>query len=189
LKKNKNNHFIMESSKKKPINQKKLIELLQNQTNEYLAGWQRCKADFENFKKQQQEWMKNYRLFANEDLLLEIIPVIDNLELALSHIPQNSESKSWGEGIVHIKKQLEEVLSHNNVRIIEVKPQDVFDPHIHECVAGSSEKDSFCEAKNSENQKNILIVKEAARNGYRLGEKILRPAQVTVISKHVTKES
>jgi molecular chaperone GrpE len=174
----------MEHSKKKPAIQKKSIEALQKQVNEYLAGWQRCKADFENYKKQQQEWADSFRLFAKEDTLMEIIPVIDNFELALSHAPKDPQIKSWSEGIAHVKRQLEEIINRNNVKKIEVKGGDLFDPKIHECVSEPMKDDKLSRVDdNSENQKNNLIVKEVLQNGYILGEKILRPAKVSIITK------
>lgn len=163
----------MEASPKKIPEQKKVIESLQKLAEDYLAGWQRCKADFENYKKQQSEWADNFRLLANEGIIEEIIPVIDNFELALTHLPRNPEAKAWSEGIIHIKKQLEEILSKNNVSKIETKRGDFFDPRLHECVL---EK----ECQDSKNQKNNLIVEEVVRNGYLLGEKILRPVKVTI---------
>lgn len=160
-------------SKKKLPDRKKLFKELQQRADEYLAGWQRSKADFENYKRSQQEWEKNVRLYAAEDLLHKIIPVIDNFELSINHIPQNEESKPWREGILHIKRQLEDVLVSCGVSVVEVKPGDSFDPNIHECVA------EVCEG-DSDNQKNDIILKKVVRSGYRLGDKILRPAQVTV---------
>ena len=54
--------------KQPPKEQKEIIDKLQKQSNEYLAGWQRCKADFENYRKQQEEWAKDYCQRATEDL-------------------------------------------------------------------------------------------------------------------------
>lgn len=171
----------MEASKKKIPEQKKVIESLQKLAEEYLSGWQRCKADFENYKKQQPEWANNFRLQANEDIIQEIIPVIDNFELALIHLPKNPETKSWSEGILHIKRQLEEILGKNNVKKMEIKRGDVFDPRLHECISEQkSGNELTCKEENSKNQKNNLIVEEVVRSGYLLGEKILRPAKVTI---------
>jgi len=163
----------MESSRKKFANKKNLTNSLQQQAAEYLAGWKRCKADFENYKKKQQDWEKSVRLYATEDIILKIIPVIDNFELSINHIPQIEENKSWKEGISHVKKQLEDVLTSFGVTQIKVQPGDLFDPVIHECVAPISKE-------NSSNQKNNIILKEIIRSGYQLGDKVLRPAQVTV---------
>jgi len=171
----------MQSSQKKIPEQKKAIESLQKLAEEYLSGWRRTKADFENYKKKQAEWADSFRLTANENIISEIIPVIDNFELALAHLPQNPEEKSWSEGIIHIKRQLEEILSKNNVKKMNVKTGDFFDPNIHECI-NNPLAERFPEEKKSisKNQKNELLVKEVVLSGYFLGSKTLRPAKVTV---------
>ena len=179
----------MESSKKKVLEQKKAVESLQKLADEYLSGWQRSKADFENYKKQQADWANNVRLSANEEIIQEIIPVVDNFELALVHAPKNSEVKAWSEGIIHTKRQLEEVLNRHNVKKIEVKPGDLFDPQLHDCVSEKALEDEFsCAGEDSKNQKNNLIVESVVRSGYLLGEKILRPAKVTIRQTKITND-
>jgi len=147
---------------------------LRQQADEYLNGWKRCKADFENYKKQQQEWAVSFRAYASEDLLREIIPVIDNFELALNHIPEVPENKSWKEGVSHIKKQLEDILSIHNVKKIEVKPGDNFNPNLHECVNVKEQE------KNLQEIEKFQLVDKVVRSGYLISGKLLRPAGVTI---------
>lgn len=164
--------------------QKKLEEL-EKQVNEYLDGWKRCKADFENYKKQQQDSLDNFRLYATEDILLKIIPVVDNFELAVNHIPQTPENKPWREGILHIKKQLDDILTSHGVKKIDSKAGDLFDPILHECVEKSEPSSAShieCE-KDSENPKNSPVIDKIVRNGYTIGDKLLRPVQVTIKNK------
>jgi molecular chaperone GrpE len=162
----------------KDIKKKKPVENLRKQAEEYLEGWKRCKADFENYKKQQQDWAAGFRLYATQEILEEIIPVIDNFELAVNHIPQTPENKNWLEGITHIKKQLEDILAAHAVTAITARPGDVFDPNIHECVQRPAEEE--CAATN--NESFIFQVAEVIRPGYKIGDKLLRPAQVTLKS-------
>jgi len=172
----------MDTSKKKSPDQKKLIEELQKQVAEYLDGWKRCKADFENYKKQQEERADSFRIYATEDILLQIIPVIDNFELAVDHIPQTPENKLWKEGILHIKKQLDDILSSQGVKKIDLKSGDLFDPNIHECIADnakSEQKSESCTEDCTEHGESF-VVEKITRNGYIIGEKLLRPAQVTI---------
>lgn len=170
----------MNDGKKKLSDQKKLIETLQKQTDEYLAGWKRCKADFENYKKQQREWAESFRVYATEEIIQDLIPVFDNFELAVNHIPQTPESKSWREGVSHTKKQLEEVLGRYGLKKIAVQSGDPFDPHFHECVEAQNDTQvKQCEEGNIENEKESLVVDKILRSGYLLGEKLIRPAQVT----------
>jgi len=163
----------MNKPKSKQLEEKEASNKLRQQAEEYLAGWKRCKADFENYKKRQQEWVKNFSIYSTEEILKEIIPVVDNFELALDHIPEVSENNSWKEGIFHIKKQLEDILTSHNVKKIEVKPGDSFDPNLHECV---NLKES---EENSEETNNFLVLDKIVRNGYLMGDKLIRPAQVT----------
>lgn len=168
----------MEASKKKPTDQKKLIETLQNQAEEYLEGWKRCKADFENFKKNQEEWKNSFRRYATEAILEDIIPVIDNFELAIQHMPETKENEHWGQGILHIKKQLEDILTNHGIKKIEINQDDPFDPAFHECIEQTQQE----ECTTEDESKKSLIVEKVVRPGYLLGDKLLRPARVTVKS-------
>lgn len=153
----------------------KKFEELQQQAAEYLEGWKRCKADFENFRIQQEKLKITLRQYATEDILIQTIPVVDNFELAANHISETPENKLWLEGILHIKKQLEDVLFDNGVKIIEAKPGDIFDPAIHECIEKTSLEE--CEI---DSQNKSIVVDKIIRRGYFLGEKLLKPSQVTV---------
>jgi len=164
---------MVKDSKKKV---KDKAESLQQQAEEYLDGWKRCKADFENYKKQQQEWAASFRIYAAQDVLEEIIPVIDNFELAVDHIPQTPANESWLEGISHIKKQLEHILESHNVTAIDVQPGQVFDPNIHECAEGQTSEECLSDGSKPGASKIAKVV----RKGYKIGEKLLRPARVVL---------
>jgi len=169
----------MTSNKKKPEELEKANTELKQQVTEYLDGWKRCKADFENYKRQQEEWAKSFQNYATENILGEIIPVIDNFELAVDHIPQTPENRTWREGILHIKKQLGDILINHGVKKIELKPGDSFDPNTHECIENQPVPPEKCEPASS-NQEKPPVIEKIIRNGYVVGDKLLRPAQVTV---------
>lgn len=152
----------------------KVNKELQKKVEEYLAGWQRCKADLENFKKQQDAWAENFKKYADKDILLEIIVVLDNFNTALKHIPADRNNAAWKEGFLYIKKQLEDILTSHGVKKIETKTGDVFDPLQHEGLESLEEKPPL------ENNKNVFIVKEVVCDGYILYDKILRPVRVRV---------
>ncbi len=140
----------------KEIDHKKLAEV-------YLDSWKRCQADFENYKKAQAKHQEEFRKYAKLDVTLQILPVLDNFEAALAHVPEERKDNKWVEGIVYIKKQLEDVLRSNGIEEISVKVGDKFSPEIHEAVAGEGEK-----------------VKKVMQRGYRLDGKIIRAAKVEV---------
>jgi len=141
------------------------IELLENQrdADKYLDNWKRCQADFENYKKDQAKYMSDFRKYASEGVILELLPALDNFEVSLSHVPEGRKENGWVEGIIYIKKQIEDILRRNGVEEIEVKVGDKFDPEIHEAVSGKGEK-----------------VKKVLQKGYKLNGRIIRVAKVEV---------
>lgn len=137
---------------------------------EYLNAWKRCAADFENYRKRQAETQKEMMQYMNLSLILEMLPVIDNFRASTEHIPAEQKDGPWVTGIMHIQKQLEQILENNGVKKIEAKPGDKFDPEVHEAL----------ENKDCEPEKCKNIVKEVITRGYRMGDRIIRPTRVVV---------
>lgn len=162
----------MKVFKKDKKNDQKLIEI-EKKAEEYLSGWRRCLADFENYKKGQEDWLKKFKNEALEDIFNDLIPVLNNFSLALNHIPENEENRSLIVGIQHIEKQLKDVLTGKGLQLIEVKKGDVFDPNFHECV----------EKETEEKEGSVLLVDEIISSGYKLGDKVLAPAKVKIRTK------
>ncbi len=142
---------------------KKANIYLENQNA--LDSWKRCQADFENYKKLQAAHQEEFRKYAKMDVIEQILPVVDNFEASLAHVPAHSKENKWVEGIVYIKKQLEDVLKNNDIEEIEVKTGDKFNPEIHEAVGGDGKK-----------QKITKIIQK----GYKLNGRIVRAAKVEV---------
>src|SRR3989344_1574363 len=154
---------------------------------EYLNGWKRAQADFENYKKQQSQAQKDFARFASQDLIMQILPVLDNFHASTGHIPEGQKNDPWVVGIMHIQKQLENVLKENGVEEMEVKEGDEFDPEIHEAV--KSDANDTNEHPNGTNKISKVLSK-----GYKIGpastredatstrggEKVIRPAKVIV---------
>jgi len=128
-----------------------------------LNSWKRCQADFENFKKDQAKAREEFAKFAKMDVISQILPALDNFEASLAHVPEEHKQNGWVEGIVHIKKQIEDVLKNNGIEEIAVKIGNKFDPEIHEAVAGKGEN-----------------VKKVLQKGYKLNGRIIRAARVEV---------
>lgn len=161
-----------ETSSKEEKTQKMLAE-------EYLDGWKRCQADFDNYKKRQQESQKELSGYLIEKFLMDILPVMDNFRAATGHVPESEQGSPWVTGIQYIEKQLEKVLEDNGVSVIAVMKGDPFDPAIHEAVEDVSEHEP--QDKNSEKGENgKQIVVKVLQNGYRIGERVVRPAKVSV---------
>lgn len=149
------------------------IEMLEkeNKTDEYLNNWKRCQADFENYKKDQEKGMEEFRKFANMDVILQILPVLDNFNVSLEHVPESEKESAWVTGITLIKKQLEDVLKNNGVEEIEVKEGDKFDPSLHEAIT---------DAKQRTESESTNRIKKIVQRGYKIDGKVIRPARVVV---------
>ncbi|MEI7425884.1 MAG: nucleotide exchange factor GrpE [Candidatus Moraniibacteriota bacterium] len=148
----------------------KKAEKHETKEEEYLLGWKRCLADFENYKKRQQENQKSLGEYLKEDSALQILPVIDNFRSATEHVPEEQKEVPWVTGIMYIQKQLEDILKENGVTEMEVKIGDEFNPSLHEAIA-----DNTKDEKEFSNKIARVILK-----GYKLGEKVIRPARVVV---------
>jgi len=130
-----------------------------------LDGWKRALADLENYKKRSVKENEDFKKYCLEDYISSLLPVLDNFELALKHVPEKELKNNWTIGIMHIKKQLENVLTENGVSVIEVKKGDVFNENIHEVIEGEFKKGK---------------VQEILKNGYKIGEKIIRPSFIEI---------
>lgn len=170
-----NNDF--ETDKKKTI--EKVKEYLK--MKESLDGWKRERADFENYKKRQTENSKDIIFYANLNLILEILPILDNFYSATKHIPEKQKNEAWITGIMYIQKQLEKVLKDNGISQIEVGRGDEFDPQIHEAIENKTK--NYTKKEEKDIQKNKLEkekIKEVLSNGYKMKERVIRPARVIV---------
>ncbi len=155
---------------------KKLIEELRAKCEEYLNGWKRAQADYHNLEREidqkKSEWIK----MANADLLAQLLPIYDNLKLALKHVPEEQKKSDWVVGIEHIKNQLSKLLEENGIEEIKTIGEK-FNPELHEAV--SVVKSDKHKKETGQIDKGGLI-KEEVRPGYKLNGKVLYPAKVIV---------
>ncbi|HVT74811.1 MAG TPA: nucleotide exchange factor GrpE [Candidatus Paceibacterota bacterium] len=161
----------MEEAPKGPeIKTETELEKLKTERDEYLAGWQRAKADFANSKKQNDAMMKEFRTMANEGLIEELIPVLSSFEMAFANkVTWEKADKNWRSGVEYIYGQLKGVLDQNGLK--ELNPiGEKFDPNFHEAVRYERTADAA-------QDHGILSVVE---KGYKLGAKLVRPAKVVV---------
>jgi molecular chaperone GrpE len=138
---------------------------------EYLNGWKRERADFLNYKKDEMERIGQLAKYANTEIILKIIPILDNIYLAESHVPEELKNNNWIDGFSQIKNQLCDFLSKEGIEAIETvgKP---FDPNTMESVGEA-------EIATSDVAKSGTVVEEVQR-GYTLYGKIIRPAKVKI---------
>jgi len=132
---------------------------------EYLANWQRTQADFINYKRRTEEERAEFNSFANANLILAILPVLDDLERALGAMPVRISKSEWAEGIRLVERKFQTILQGMGV-IPMISIGETFDPNIHEALRQDNGPEG--------------IITEEFQKGYLMGEKILRPAKVVV---------
>ncbi len=158
--------------KEQPQNEE--LEKLQKQCEEYLNGWKRAQADYENLKKETAKEKEAFVKFANLNLIIGLIPVYNHLKLSFAHLPPEMKDNNWVKGIEQIKKQMWEVLAFNGVEEIEPKVGEKFNPEIHEAVKKHSDG-ALINADNTDGK-----IKEVLSPGYKLYGRVFVPAKVTV---------
>ncbi|MFA5126599.1 MAG: nucleotide exchange factor GrpE [Patescibacteria group bacterium] len=146
----------------------KQIQDLEEQAAEHLHGWKKALADYQNLQKDTAKKFADLSDFITSGLILELLPIFDNYQTAMSHIPEADKEASWAVGLGHILKMWESFLSDHQISKISTVGQK-FDPHIHEAV------DKVHDSQISDQE----IVKEL-QAGYLLKEVVIRPAKVIV---------
>lgn len=141
--------------------------------DEYLAGWQRAKADFINYKKEEIARFEEVAKYGTEALIEDLIGILDNFDLGLRVLEKAGPVEK---GIYMIRSQLSDILKKRGAERISVKVGDKFDPAIAEAIA------------EIESDKPPGTILEEIEQGWRLHDKILRPARVKV-SKGSTPKS
>lgn len=141
------------------------LQELKAQCAEYLNGWKRATADYLNLQKETAEKQKNILEFAHGSLMLEILPIYNNLKKALETLPADN---SWAEGIRQIHKQFADLFKQYGLTEIKTVGEK-FNPEFHEAVM----------REKKEGVESDLIISEVSP-GYLLKDKVLIPAKVVV---------
>lgn len=143
---------------------------------EYLSGWKRALADYENLQKNMTSARDDDRRRVRANLAHELLPVVDNFGHALKFIPDTKDCSDefkkrfdvWVQGITYIEKQFADALSELGVEPI-ASVGSLFDPNLHE--SGGSKSDP--------SKKDHEVVEELIK-GWKIGDVVLRPAKVIV---------
>ena len=144
---------------------KALLQQEKEEAQRFLANWQRAEADFVNYKRRVEQERGEAMRIANAVLIINILPVLDDLERALVSLDIRLVGLTWFDGIRLIYRKLQLVLENAGVSQIEAEGQP-FDPRFHEAVMyGEGEEGK--------------VVAEVQR-GYKLNDRVLRPAMVVV---------
>jgi molecular chaperone GrpE len=129
----------------------------------------RSQADFENYKKRASREKEEAIKYANSALLQQLVSIVDNFELGLAAAKSQGQESPIYSGMVLVQKQLNDLLAENGLESIEAEGKK-FDPNLHEAIGHEP----------SEAREGTVI--RQARRGYRLKERLLRPARVVVSS-------
>ena len=137
---------------------------------EYLDGWQRARAELANARKRFQREQQQAYTNAQADILVRLLPTVDDFERAIETLPDNLLELTWIEGVMLIQRKLALLLEQAGVSAIDAVGQE-FDPFCHEAVTHEPSGDTPEGQVISELQK-----------GYRMGDRVLRPSMVRVSS-------
>ncbi len=148
-----------------PLEEDRVAEL-ERERDEYLDSLRRLKAEFDNFRKRTESERAAQSARAGESLVKELLPVLDDLERALVAAEEHEEAK-LEDGVRLVHRALADVLARTG--LAEIETDGAFDPHVHEALL----------AQPVEGAEPGSIV-QVLQKGYRLGDRVLRPARVVV---------
>jgi molecular chaperone GrpE len=137
--------------------------------DEFLAGLQRERAEFANYRRRTTEEREQMLGLAGEDLIRRVLALADDFDRAIEARPAEIAADPWVEGVAAIDRKLRALLESEGVSQIEASPGTPFDPREHEAIAsvpGTERKDGE--------------IVEEVRRGYRLRDRVVRPALVAV---------
>ncbi len=135
---------------------------------ELTADLQRLRADFENYRKQVDNDKLRVGELTKAATIMKLLPIVDTIERAATHMPNDLADNTWAQGIVGLVKNLEKSLGELQLSRIEAAPGTVFDPNLHEAV--------MMDESDGEHE----VVAEELRAGYKLGDQVIRPSMVKV---------
>ncbi len=151
----------MAKSKKQEELEQKLAELT--------ADLQRTRADFENYRKRSEADKAATYQHGQAAAIMKLLPVVDNIERAISHTPDELRDNKWAQGISSLVKNLEKSLENLNVKRIDAKPGSDFNPELHEAI----QLDEDAEGERE-------VIAEELQAGYLLNGVPIRHAMVKV---------
>jgi molecular chaperone GrpE len=153
------------------ISQKELEDLKEKaqERDEFESRWLKVHAEYENTRKRLEKEKITHVKFANESIVSQLFPIVDNFDMALEAMVNAKDKAAVMDGIKLVQKEFHRILEDNGVERIETEGKE-FDPNVHEAVAA---------VETNEHPDGAII--EEVRSGYLLNGRLLRPAQVRVV--------
>jgi molecular chaperone GrpE len=144
------------------------LEECRSKANEYLDGWQRARADFANYRKRVERDQAQAHQNAVGSIVRRYLDILDDLDRALKNRPQEGEGAVWASGVELIYRKFTNLLDAEGVKSMVADGQ-TFDPNLHEAIS----------SEDSPDHESGQII-EVLKQGYLLGDRVLRPALVRV---------
>ncbi|MCH8995190.1 MAG: nucleotide exchange factor GrpE [Chloroflexi bacterium] len=144
---------------------RKRLEEEKERAQQHFSSWQRSAADFQNLKRRMEHERGEVARLANVSLVINLLPLMDDLERALRNVDTKLAGLTWIDGIWLIQRKFEAVLENAGVKEIQADSQP-FDPQVHEAI--------------SEAPGEVGRVVSVVQKGYQLGDRVIRPAMVIV---------
>jgi molecular chaperone GrpE len=169
---------MVDEQEPQPVDFEGRLECEKKRSDEYLTRLKYLQADFENLKKRYDREAEQIKNYGTERLVIQLLDVVDELELAVKNGEISTSPESLLEGVEMTLKKLRKVLEQEGVFPIESPEGKVFDPTRHNAIA-AVERDDFA----------ACTVIEEIRKGYMMKDKVLRPSIVKVAVKSTKNQS
>jgi len=153
------------------------LEAARKEGEEYLTALQRERAEFQNFRRRTAEERMRDLGLAGEDLIRKVLVLADDFDRAIEARPASVSQDAWFDGIAAIDRKLRQLLESEGVTPIEADAGKPFDPREHEAIAN---------VPNTGRAEGEIV--DEVRRGYRLRDRVLRPALVAVAANTVDAE-
>lgn len=142
---------------------------LEQQVADLTLDLQRTRADFENYRKRVEAEKEMARSSGRAGAVMKLLPVIDNIERAISHLPEELKQNQWAVSVVNLSKSLEKSLAAMGVERIVASKGAIFNPDLHDAVQFDEEAEGETE-----------VISEELQPGYKVDGIVMRPSMVKV---------
>lgn len=143
----------------------KELAYYKQKADDYLDSWKRSQADFVNYKRRAEQERLEMGVYANTQLILTILPILDDFERAFDAVSHKHVKADWVEGVKLVERKFKTILETQGLSQIKAKGE-VFDPNLHEAVMQTKGEDG--------------VVVQEFEKGYKLQDKIIRHSKVAV---------
>jgi molecular chaperone GrpE len=153
----------------KKTNQNQSEAKLWQQLNEATADLQRVRADFENYRKRVDNDIKRASSQGQSDMIIKLLPIVDNIERSIKHLPPELATNNWAKGVIALAQDTDKMLADIGVTKIDAQPGQPFNPDRHHAV-------QFDDNSSGDSE----VIAEELQPGYLLNGQVLREAMVRV---------